>query len=129
MNSEHLNALSKCLKDAISNSTDKVKPEETIKTLFKHAVARMFEEAMIATGRSQRMEYDAIVETKNALIYLFRNTELGEHQKSIEWYEDLFDATVQEILNFASHNHKGSDIITLDNSREFSINPARLVDN
>jgi len=124
MDTESLSELAKALEDAVISGTAKANPTEIITVLFKHAVSRMFEKAIVSKGDGTKsMRYDAILETKRGLIHTFKTANLGDHQKSTEWYEQLFDSTVQEILNFASHRHEGSDIISLDQARQFSINP------
>lgn len=123
MDNTSLIEIAKALEAAVMSGTAKAKPSEIISTLFKHSVSRMFEKAIVSkTDGTKSMRYDAILETKRGLIQSFLNANLGDYQKSTEWYEKLFDSTVQEILSFASQRHKGNDIITLDQGREFSIN-------
>lgn len=129
MQSDSMDVLSKALKDAVFSPGNNARPkEEVIKYLFKHAVSKLFEEAMVNTKATKNLQFEAVLNAKRGLINLFRSAELAEHQKSVEWYENLFDGTVKEILEFASARHTGEDLISLDNTREFSINPAKLSD-
>ena len=95
------------LKNAIFKADPKLDRKELLIDIFKSYVAKMFEIALKQKG----MPYDALVEIKNNLIREFRAADLSEYQKSVEQYEDLFDATVKEILDFAAEQHKGVDIV------------------
>ena len=113
------------LKDSIFNSdADKVDRDELLEDIFKSYVAKLFEFTLKRTG-DNRLEVDAMIETKRNLISEFRNTELAEYQKSVKWYEDMFDATVKEILNDAAKAHQGSDIVNVNQTLE--INPEAYV--
>ena len=104
------------LKKRIFGSDEKLDRTELLEDFFKIYVAKMFEYTL---GRKaeDRLEEDALVIIKRNLINEFRQTELSEYQKSVEWYEDLFDATVQEILSGAAENHQGEDSAKLANQR------------
>jgi len=130
MNAEDKVKLTKVLEGAVMSATAKVKPSEVIRSIFKHAVSSMFEKAIVnKSDGTSGMMYDVILETKRNLISTFRDANLQNHQKPIDWYEDLFDKTVQEILNFAAKMHEGEDITEFDNHRQFSINPSMIPPN
>jgi len=108
------------LKDRILNADPmKFDRHELLEDIFKIYVAKLFE---FTLGRKSkdRLEVDAMVEVKKNLINEFRNTELGEYQKSVEWYEDMFDETVQEILNDAALAHKGSNIVNVQKTLQIN---------
>lgn len=112
-----------------SCDADKFDRNELLEDIFKAYVAKLFE-FNLGRKSKDRLEVDVMVEVKRNLISEFRNTELGEYQKSTEWYENLFDETIQEIFNDAAKSHKGVDIVnsnqTLEISREAYIKEGGL---
>ena len=103
---------------------DKFDRVELLEDIFKSYVAKLFE-FNLSRKRQDRLEADALSEIKRNIISEFRKTELGEYQKSTKWYEDLFDATVREILEDAARAHQGEDIINVNQTME--INPEAYV--
>jgi len=95
------------LKKAIFNADVKINRKELLEDIFKSYVAKLFE----ITLKKKGMPYDALVEVKNNLIREFRATDLSEYQQSVEQYEQLFDKTVKEILDFAAERHQGMDVV------------------
>ncbi len=113
------------LKDRIFGcDSNKFNRRELVEDIFKSYVAKLFELTLSKKG-ADRLEFDAMVEVKRNLISEFRKTELSEYQLSVKAYEDLFDTTVQEILNDAAKAHKGSDLVSVDQTLE--INPEAYV--
>jgi len=101
------------LRDSIINADEKLDRKELLTDIFKAYAAKLFE---IVLGRKEknRLEVDAMVHVKKNLISEFRKTPLGEYQQSTEWYEDLFESTIQEIFNDAALAHRGVDSIKHD---------------
>ena len=95
------------LKNTIFKADPKLDRKELLIDIFKSYVAKLFEIALKKKG----MPYDALVEIKNNLIREFRAADLSEYQKSVEQYEELFDKSVKEILDFAAERHQGVDIV------------------
>jgi hypothetical protein len=108
-------------KSIVGADSAKIDRSELLEDVFKTYTAKLFEHVL---GRKKEgaMEMDALVEVKRNLISEFMNTELGEYQKPLEWYEDLFDETVKEIFNDAGLAHKGEDQVSANQTLE--INPA-----
>ena len=100
----------KDLRDSVLNCDPKLKKTEVLEMAFKCYVAKMLEYVMTKRD-DMRIEMKAMTEIRNNLISEFRSAELGEWQKSVEQYENLFDETIVEIFNQASHNHEGTDLI------------------
>ena len=97
--------------EELANSIKKAKPKDRVEVLvmiFKNYVAKMIEFLMERSGRDG-LEVGIIEEVKRNLITEFRGAKLNETQRSEKMYEDLFDTTLQEILNYASHAHEGED--------------------
>ena len=110
------------LKDRIFNADPmKLDRRELLEDVFKIYVAKLFEFNLGRKGKD-RLEVDAMVEVKRNLIDEFRKTELGEYQQSVKWYEDMFDSTVQEILNDAALAHKGSQFVSIDQTLQINKN-------
>jgi hypothetical protein len=98
--------------------------KEVLVDIFKMTVAKLFEIQIDKSRAADRLEFDQLVMVKRNVISLFRGAELSEDQMSEEQYDKLFDATVQEIMNEASHAHEGHDSATNDqqllvNAREY----------
>jgi hypothetical protein len=108
----------KDLKNSIFNADPKIDKHELLTDIFKSYVAKMFE----ITLKRGRIPFDALVEIKANLISEFRKTDLSEYQKSVEWYEGLFDTTIKEILSLAAARHKGTDRVVNAN-QNLEINP------
>lgn len=117
----------KDLHDSIFDADPKLDRAELLVDIFKIYVAKLFE--LVISRRKLpkgRIPYDALVEVKSNLISEFRKTDLAEYQRSIEWYEELFDKTVQEILNDAALAHRGSNIIHAA-PQQLEINPEAYI--
>jgi len=95
---------------SVINADPKLDRHELLVDIFKAYVAKLFE---LKISRGDRMPLDVLVVVKRNLIHEFRKANLAEYQKSVEWYEDLFDKTVQEILSEAALRHKGQDSVSL----------------
>ena len=110
------------------DSIYKAKPEERneiLTMIYKTYVAKMIEILMQRSGHDG-LEAGIIDEVKKNLITEFRNASLNEYQRSVEQYEEIFDTTLQEILNYASHVHEGEDSMKFAN-RVLDINPEAYV--
>ncbi len=113
------------LKDKIFGSDPaKIDRHELLEDIFKIYVAKLFEFNLGRKG-PDRLEVGVMVEVKRNLISEFRSTELSEYQKSVKWYEDLFDKSVQEILNDAAKAHKGVDSVSVQQTLQ--VNPKAYV--
>lgn len=99
--------------------SDKFDRHELLEDIFKMYVAKLFELNLGRKG-ANRIELGVMVEVKRRLIDTFVGAELGEYQKSIKWYEDTFDETVQEILNDAAKAHQGSNVVSVDQTLEIN---------
>lgn len=106
------------LKNSIFNADPKLDRNELLTDIFKSYVAKLFE----MTLKKGRLPYDALVTIKANLISEFRNAELSEYQKSVEWYEKTFDETIKEILAIAASRHRGVDQVVSAN-QTLQINP------
>jgi len=98
--------------------------KELLKMTFKYWVAKLFEHIQTKRG-ADRLEADYVVEVKKNLIREFRDTDLGEYQMSEKQYDDLFEKTVQEILQEAALRHKGEDIVSIEST--LSINTEKYI--
>ena len=101
------------LKTAIFNADPKIDRKELLTDIFKSYVAKLFEMTMIRNSKKTegRIEFDAMVEIKRSLISEFRLAELAEYQRSEAQYDELFEATVREILNDAALAHRGDNMV------------------
>jgi len=99
------------LKTAIINADPKLNREELLSDIFKSYVAKLFELSLLKSKEKNRIPFEALVEIKSRLINSFRGADLSEYQKSTEWYEDLFEKTIKEILNDAASAHSGQNQI------------------
>ena len=100
------------LEDLVLNNTDdKNPPKVYIKQAFKYYVAEYFICIKDSVNEKQGLPKDAIEEGKKYLISVFRKCDFNEHQRSYEWYENVFNETVYEILNLTSYTHKGKDTV------------------
>jgi len=111
----------KDLQNSIFNADPKLNRDDLLLDIFKSYVAKLFELVLSRQGSESRIPFDALVQIKKNLISEFRLASLGEYQQSVKWYEEMFEATVQEILNDASLAHQGADTIELDQNQELSV--------
>ena len=114
----------KDLKKSILEADPKLDKIELLTDVFKAYTAKMFEH-VLGKKEDNRLEFDAMIQVKRNLIDEFRKTELGEYQRSEKWYEDLFDQTMQEILNDAANAHNGVDQVSVDQTLQ--INPEAYI--
>lgn len=96
------------LRETLLNKTDpKLSRKEILIDIFKTYTARMLEQNVMAN--KNRIESGFIGMVKAYLIKEFRGAELGEFQMSEKQYETLFDDTIKQIFNDASHAHAGEN--------------------
>jgi hypothetical protein len=108
------------LESSIENADIKLDRSELLEDIFKIYVAKLFELCLNKSKAQNRLPFDALVEVKKNIISEFRKASLGMIQKSVEQYEELFEKTVQEIVNDAGLAHQGEDIMS--SGGEFDIN-------
>ncbi len=111
-------------KTIFGSDPDKIDRHELLENIFKAYVAKLFE-FNLGRAKENRLEANVMIEVKRNLISEFRKTEIGEYQKSVEWYEDLFETTVNEILNDAANSNKGVDTVSVNQTLQ--INPEAYV--
>ena len=97
------NLSQKELKKSIIEANPKLDKIDILTRTFKAFVAKMFEHTLTRKAKEgdDRLEFDAMAVVKKNLISEFRKAELGEYQRSVKWYEDLFDTSgnsLSEIL-------------------------------
>jgi len=109
------------LKNSIFNADPTLDRTQLLEDIFKSFTAKMFEYIVSKAG-NDRLPFDSIVTVKKNLINEFRTTSLAEYQKSEEWYDELFEKTVKEILEYAALAHQGVDRVNLAN-QNLEINP------
>ena len=102
------------LEKSILKADEKLDKKELLIDVFKSYVAKLFEMTINKSGTKNRIEYSALVQTKRNIINEFRQASLSELQMSVKQYEDLFDKTVQEIVDFAGSMHEGVDETSVD---------------
>lgn len=106
------------LKDSIFKSdATKIDRHELLEDIFKSCVAKLFE-FNLGRSKKDRLESGVMVEVKRNLINEFRGAELSEYQKTVKWYEDKFDDTIQEIFNDAAKNHQGVNKVAVNQTLE-----------
>jgi len=108
----------KDLEKTVFEADEKIDRDELITDVFKFYVSKIFEMNL----ENDRLPAGVLSDAKRMLINTFRKASLETHQRSVEQYEKLFDSTVAEIVNFASHNHGGTDIVEEDGSRVLEVN-------
>lgn len=107
------------LRNSVFNADPKLNRKELLEDIFKSYVAKMFEFVLSKKGKD-RLEFNAMVTVKRNLINEFRKADLGEYQKSVEWYENTFENTIKEIFNDASHAHQGIEVVHIDQNLEIN---------
>jgi len=115
----------KWLRESILEADEKLDRNELLVDIFKIAVAQLLEYTM--KKGVNRLEGEALKTTKRNLINEFRNTSLEQYQKSVKWYENLFDTAMQEILNDAALAHGGMDQVMVDENSQLEINPEAYI--
>jgi hypothetical protein len=108
------------LENSINNADPKLNKKELLEDIFKIYVAKMFEIAIKKSKTPDRLPYDALVEIKRNLISEFRKASLEMIQMSVEKYEELFEKTVQEIVNDAGLAHKGEDSMIIQSKLDIN---------
>ena len=112
------------LVSSIFNAGPEVDRKELLTDIFKHYVAKMFEYTL-SREKENRLSFEALVLVKRNLINEFRKAELSEYQRTTEQYENLFEETVQEILQEAASSHAGKDRVSVD--KTLQINPEKYI--
>lgn len=107
------------LKKSIIYADEKLNRHELRDDIFKSYVAKLFEVAL-TKNESGKLEVNALHQIRRNLIDEFRSADLGEYQKSVEYYEHLFDTAMKEIFNQASHAHRGVDKISSNQSLQIN---------
>ena len=107
------------LEASINNADPKLDRSELLTMIFKSYIAKCIE---LRIRYDSRIEHDAMLKIKENLISEFRKAALAENQKSVEQYEQLFDTSMEEILNDAANAHQGVDIAQVEH-RQLEINP------
>jgi hypothetical protein len=97
--------LKKSLVDA-DPSMDKI---EMLEMIFSSYVTKLLEYMLKKSPVKGRLEASAINEAKRNLINEFRNAELGEWQRSVERYEEIYTKTIMGILNENALMNPGED--------------------
>jgi len=110
------------LKNAIINADPKLNRIELLTDIFKSYVAKMFELVITKKG----LPFESLVKIKENLITEFRSADLAEYQRSVEWYENLFNNTVKEILEYATARHSGQNLVMPAN-QNLEINPGAYI--
>jgi len=107
----------KSLEDSINNADPRLDKDELLEDIFKTSVAKLLQFSMEnGSGKKKdRLEMGALLTAKRELIAEFRSATLDQHQKSVEQYEELFQKTLQEIFNDASHAHGGDNNVEYAN--------------
>lgn len=116
----------KDLENSITNADPKLNKKELLEDIFKIYVAKLFEMVINKSKVKDRLPFDALVEVKRNLISEFRKAQLDVYQKSVAQYEELFEKTVEEIVNDAGLAHGGADRATVDQT--LHINPRSYAD-
>jgi hypothetical protein len=93
--------------DQVKNADPKINREVLLEEIFKNTVIDFFKFALMNQKKIGRLPYDLLLMCKKEVINEFRSSELGEYQKSFEWYEKIFDRTLYDFLQFAGDNHPG----------------------
>ena len=106
------------LKASIFGADEKQERHELVAMIFKSYVAKCIEYTL--RKKISRIESAAIYQIRRNLINEFRNAELGEYQKSVKQYEELFNTAIEEIFNEAGHAHEGINIATVDQTLEIN---------
>lgn len=107
------------LESSIFNRDPRINPDELLVQIFKTYVAKMFEH-ILGKKQQNRIEHDGVISIKRNLINEFRQAALSEYQKSVEWYENLFNKTVEEIFNEAALAHEGVDSYERESNLEIN---------
>jgi len=95
------------LEKSILHSDGNLDRNELLEDIFKSYVAKLFEMQIV----NKRLPFAVLKEVKRNLISEFRSASLEMYQKSVEQYEELFNKTVQEIVDFAGTRHSGEDVV------------------
>jgi hypothetical protein len=113
------------LKKAIFEADpDKMDRKKLLISTFKYWVSKLFEYIQTKTG-ADRLEADYVVQVKQKIINEFIRTDLAEYQLTEEEYDNLFETTVKEILEFAATRHQGVDVATVEQT--LSIDPEQYI--
>ncbi len=98
------------------------KREDLLKLIFKNYVAKLLIVLKEKTGVVNDLEAEMLTEVRGNLIREFRAAPLDNSQRSVKFYEGLFDEAIKGILSEAAANHEGKDSVKLDTRREVKLN-------
>lgn len=104
--------LKESLEKSMSGAGPDVNRDELLVDMFKSTIAQFFEWYLINKNNGNKLPFDALVDTKSGIISLYQSLTI-DNQKSLEWYEELFETTIKEIFDHASGRHSaGSNSIS-----------------
>ena len=109
------------LNKALGDSNLDMPKKDLLVQIFKTMVAEVLR-TNIAKNGIGRLEAGVIEELRRSIIHEFRSASIDDVQMSVKMYENLFDSTLQEILNYASLAHEGEDAAKFDYNRDISVN-------
>jgi len=107
----------------ITNCDPKLNPTDVLEDTFKFVVAEMLKTNI--QQNKNRIAAGFIQALCAHLINEFHGADLGDYQKPETWYANLFNKTIQEILNDASHVHAGENKVEVSKEHNFSIKSGR----
>lgn len=113
------------LEKSLFGADTKLDRKELLEDIFKIYVAKLFEITIQKSTIKDRLPFEALVEVKRNLIDEFKKANLDTYQRSVIQYEELFEKTVQEIVNDAGLAHGGVDKTTVDQT--LHINPKAYI--
>lgn len=108
------------INETLRNNDQDLPKKDMLIQIFKSMVAEVLRVNISKNGLG-RLQAGVVEELRRSIINEFRSAGIDEVQMSVKMYEDLFDKTLQEILNMASNAHKGEDSARLDYNRDLSI--------
>jgi hypothetical protein len=110
------------IKDMIDEAGPMANKREYLEDIFKFYVADFWIYAKeVCEKNKEELTVDTVTQSKRQLIDSFYNIEgMAEIQLSLEKYEELFEKTVQEILNEAALAHEGQDSMTYNSNLEIN---------
>ncbi len=111
------------LSKAINSADPKLDRKDLLVDVFKFYTAKLLEYYLHKSGGA--LQSGSIDQLRRNLIHEFREAPLAEYQQSVEWYEKLFDSTIQEILNDAAYTHQGIDSVSAQENLQ--INPTAYI--
>lgn len=106
----------------VKNCDPKLSRDEVLEDTVKYYTAEMLAENVMKN--KSRISAGFIQALCGFIVSEFRGAELGEYQKSEQWYADVFNKCIQEILNDAGHAHGGENSAVVDRNRQINYNRA-----